>query len=299
MDNAELFSYGGHHGETMWMPPGAMMPAPLGTMWQLVPIDTTTPNMKSKEKSEKEKQEGGGQQEKKQTPAAKQDKQGKQQPKYELKVNMCCAKCAEKVKEEIFEVAGVMDVQTDVATSKVTVFGKVPDPLLVLKKARKVNKKAEFISDPLAGGEQKKSELNNMAVKSDQKKSLHHHHHHNKSNNKSADQDSHLLLPTVGSEAFVDPSNSSSLSSTTYRNYYTTKPAMVAAAPPPYSSYHGMMPYYYAPHLYHQHHSSSTAAAAYRPSQSYPPNHYPQYLETDYSNYYPNPNYLTHIKSSY
>jgi hypothetical protein len=26
--------------------------------------------------------------------------------KYELKVNMCCAKCAEKVKEEIFEVAG-------------------------------------------------------------------------------------------------------------------------------------------------------------------------------------------------
>ncbi len=62
------------------MPPGAMMPAPLGTMWQLVPIDTTTPNMKSKEKSEKEKQEGGGQQEKKQTPAPKQDKQGKQQP---------------------------------------------------------------------------------------------------------------------------------------------------------------------------------------------------------------------------
>lgn len=300
MDNAELFSYGGHHGETMWMPPGAMMPAPLGTMWQLVPIDTTTPNMKSKEKSEKEKQEGGGQQEKKQTPAPKQDKQGKQQPKYELKVNMCCAKCAEKVKEEIFEVAGVMDVQTDVATSKVTVFGKVPDPLLVLKKAKKVNKKADFIGDPLAAGEQKKSELNNMAVKSDQKKSLDHHHHHNKSNNKSADQDSHLLLPPVGSEVFVDPSNSSSLSSTTYRNYYTTKPAMVAAAPPPYSSYNGMMPYYYAPHLHHQHHFSSTAAAAaYRPSQSYPPNHYPQYLETDYSNYYPNPNYLTHIKSSY
>jgi hypothetical protein len=26
--------------------------------------------------------------------------------KCELKVNMCCAKCAEKVKEEIFEVAG-------------------------------------------------------------------------------------------------------------------------------------------------------------------------------------------------
>jgi copper chaperone CopZ len=219
--------------------------------------------------------------------------------KYELKVNMCCAKCAEKVKEEIFEVAGVMDVQTDVATSKVTVFGKVPDPFLVLKKAKKVNKKAEFISDPLAAGEQKKSELTNMAVKSDQKKSLDHHHHHNKSNNKSADQDSHLLLPTVGSEEFVDPSNSSSLSSTTYSNYYTTKPAMVAAAPPPYSSYNGMMPYYYAPHLYHQHHSPSTAAAAYRPSQSYPPNHYPQYLETDYSNYYPNPNYLTHIKSSY
>ncbi len=62
------------------MPPGAMMPAPLGTMWQLVPIDATTPNMKSKEKSEKEKQEGGGQQEKKQTPTPKQDKQGKQQP---------------------------------------------------------------------------------------------------------------------------------------------------------------------------------------------------------------------------
>jgi hypothetical protein len=49
-------------------------------MWQLVPIDATTPNMKSKEKSEKEKQEGGGQQEKKQTPTPKQDKQGKQQP---------------------------------------------------------------------------------------------------------------------------------------------------------------------------------------------------------------------------
>jgi hypothetical protein len=49
-------------------------------MWQLVPIDATTPNMKSKEKSEKEKQEGGGQREKKQTPTPKQDKQGKQQP---------------------------------------------------------------------------------------------------------------------------------------------------------------------------------------------------------------------------
>ncbi len=34
-------------------------------------------------------------------------------------------------------------MQTDIGVSEVTVFGK-PDPLRVLKKARKVHKKAEF-----------------------------------------------------------------------------------------------------------------------------------------------------------
>jgi copper chaperone CopZ len=233
MDNAEVFAYG--NGGHIWMPPGAVIPGPPGTMWQLVPVVGTP---KSKEKSEKDKQDGGT--EKKQTPA-KQDKQEKQQPKFELKVNMCCAKCAEKVKEEIFEVYGVVDVQTDIGVSKVTVFGK-PDPLRVLKKARKVHKKAEFIGDPLA--EQKKTEV--------------------KSEKKPVEQSS----------------EESPLLTTTYRNSYVAKPSI--------APYYGIT-YYAAP----------DCSSTYRPSQCYPPNHYPQYLETDYSSYVTNSNYLTPIKTIY
>jgi len=71
-DGVQVFAYG--NGGHIWMPPGAVIPGPPGTMWQLVPVVGTP---KSKEKSEKDKQEGGT--EKKQTPA-KQDKQEKQQP---------------------------------------------------------------------------------------------------------------------------------------------------------------------------------------------------------------------------
>jgi hypothetical protein len=150
----------------------------------------------------------------------------------------------ESLKSNVFFV-GVVDVQTDIGVSKVTVFGK-PDPLRVLKKARKVHKKAEFIGDPLA--EQKKTEV--KSEKKPEKKPV------------------------------EQSSEESPLLTTTYRNSYVAKPSI--------APYYGIT-YYAAP----------DCSSTYRPSQCYPPNHYPQYLETDYSSYVTNSNYLTPIKTIY
>ncbi len=66
-------------------------------------------------------------------------------PVLELTVPMCCAKCEEKVKEELEELSGVRNVITDQSNQKVTVIGHV-DPLLALKKVKKVKKKSQFFS---------------------------------------------------------------------------------------------------------------------------------------------------------
>ncbi|CAK9204273.1 unnamed protein product [Sphagnum jensenii] len=65
-------------------------------------------------------------------------------PRMDLMVIMCCDKCEEKVKEEIQELDGVEEVKiTDRASSKVVVIGKA-DSEQVLKKAKKVDKKAKL-----------------------------------------------------------------------------------------------------------------------------------------------------------
>lgn len=67
--------------------------------------------------------------------------------KVELKVNMCCAKCAEIVDEKIRYLGGVFNVKVDQKNSKVTVIGR-PDPEKVLRRARKVDKHATFWPAP-------------------------------------------------------------------------------------------------------------------------------------------------------
>ncbi|KAG0564495.1 hypothetical protein M758_8G111200 [Ceratodon purpureus] len=69
--------------------------------------------------------------------------------KHQLKVKMCCAKCEEKVVEEIREVHGVFDVRGERFNSKVVVVSMPPPNNLneheVLRRARKVDKKARFV----------------------------------------------------------------------------------------------------------------------------------------------------------
>ncbi|XP_024365281.1 uncharacterized protein [Physcomitrium patens] len=67
--------------------------------------------------------------------------------KLELKVDMCCMKCAEIVSEEIRELPGVLDVQVDYKLKKVTVIGMPFEPD-VLKRAKKVDKKAHWWPPP-------------------------------------------------------------------------------------------------------------------------------------------------------
>jgi copper chaperone CopZ len=64
-----------------------------------------------------------------------------------MNVKMCCDKCEDIVKERVLEVPGVVDVKTDRVHSKVLVVGKV-DKSKVLKKAKKVDKKADFVVLP-------------------------------------------------------------------------------------------------------------------------------------------------------
>jgi copper chaperone CopZ len=62
-----------------------------------------------------------------------------------LMVPICCTKCAEKVKEVLWEVEGVNAVMCDRYNHKVTVTGsRYIDPARVLKKARQVQSKSEL-----------------------------------------------------------------------------------------------------------------------------------------------------------
>ena len=61
----------------------------------------------------------------------------------ELKVPMCCEKCAKKVKERLEGMEGVESVVTDQYNQKVVVYGH-PDPERVLDRVRRVKKRSAF-----------------------------------------------------------------------------------------------------------------------------------------------------------
>lgn len=61
----------------------------------------------------------------------------------ELKVPMCCEKCAKKVKDRLLDLEGVEDVVTDQYNQKVTVYGHV-DPERVLNRVKLVKKRSAF-----------------------------------------------------------------------------------------------------------------------------------------------------------
>ncbi|CAK9203912.1 unnamed protein product [Sphagnum troendelagicum] len=64
----------------------------------------------------------------------------------DLKVPMCCAKCEEKVREELLDVEGVYSVVCDQHCQKVTVTGNYNsvDPLHLLKKVKRIKKNSKF-----------------------------------------------------------------------------------------------------------------------------------------------------------
>lgn len=92
-------------------------------------------------------------------------------PKYQLKVKMCCMKCQEKVIEEIREVYGVFDVRAERLASKVVVVASSPSGLNeheVLRKAKKIHKKAKFV--PLDDKEKPKKQDDEKKKKEEEEK---------------------------------------------------------------------------------------------------------------------------------
>jgi len=61
----------------------------------------------------------------------------------ELKVPMCCEKCAKKVKDRLLDLEGVKDVVIDQYNQKVTVYGPA-DPARVLNRVKLVKKRSAF-----------------------------------------------------------------------------------------------------------------------------------------------------------
>lgn len=61
----------------------------------------------------------------------------------QLKVPMCCEKCAKKVKDRLLDLEGVEDVVTDQFNQRVTVYGHV-DPERVLNRVKHVKKRSAF-----------------------------------------------------------------------------------------------------------------------------------------------------------
>lgn len=62
----------------------------------------------------------------------------------ELKVPMCCEKCAKKVKDRLLDLDGVESVVTDQYHQKVTVYGPTLDPARVLRRVKLVKKRSAF-----------------------------------------------------------------------------------------------------------------------------------------------------------
>jgi hypothetical protein len=166
-----------------------------------------------------------------------------------------------------------VDVQADIQAHKVTVLGKT-DSLRVLKKARKFDKKADIVNDPPAAAvaeppkaEAKKAEkVEEKAEKKAEEKPK-----EKAADNKGGDKgEKKPAEPTPPLPSPLPPIPA-------YRYYYPERPV----------DYWGHSQY--APSYNNQ----------YRPSQSYPPHHYPQYSERDHPGFYTNPNYLKHIKHTY
>ncbi|XP_024403020.1 uncharacterized protein [Physcomitrium patens] len=98
--------------------------------------------------------------------------------KVQLKVKMCCSKCVEKVVEEIREVPGVFNVRAE-RPSKVVVV-KMPKPIEVdchevLRKARKIHRKAKFVEldakeKPKKEDDKKKEEEKKKKKEAEEKK---------------------------------------------------------------------------------------------------------------------------------
>ncbi|XP_024363259.1 uncharacterized protein [Physcomitrium patens] len=61
----------------------------------------------------------------------------------ELKVPMCCEKCAKKVKDRLLDLEGVENVVTDQYNQKAIVYGHA-DPARVLQRVKKVKKRSAF-----------------------------------------------------------------------------------------------------------------------------------------------------------
>ncbi|XP_024374914.1 uncharacterized protein [Physcomitrium patens] len=195
--------------------------------------------------------------------------------KVELKVHMCCPKCAEIVAEEIRYLGGVFNVEVDQKNSKVTVTGR-PDPERVLKRARKVDRHATFWPTPPPQVVQVVEEVVVEKPKEDEKKE------DPKTEEKKEEvkaegkkEDSKEEKVEVKEEKKEEKKEESSTPVVTQVQY-----------PPPYSTYgtaYGYPPYGFD----------------YRPSQSYTPL-YPDY-HMGYGPQIPlyNPNYMKHVKIAY
>lgn len=68
---------------------------------------------------------------------------GRTLPTYEFRVPMCCAKCVEKVREELSELEGAYEVFADQLSERAAVTGFV-DPFQALKKMKRIKKKSKF-----------------------------------------------------------------------------------------------------------------------------------------------------------
>lgn len=190
----------------------------------------------------------------------------------------------------MFCFVGVVGVQADLPTRKVTVSGKT-NPQQVLHKARKFDKKAEIVVEPPAPAvpapeakaetkaAETKTEESTKAEKkpnSPEKKTEEKAPEKKAEDNKSPPKEKGETKAEKKSEEVVNINPPSA-----YQYYYQEKPNTDYWAHSPYTSS------YYNPYN------------SYVPSQSYPPHHYNQFPETDYSSFYTNPQYLKHIPNTY
>jgi hypothetical protein len=172
---------------------------------------------------------------------------------------MCCSKCEEKLREEIFELEGVDQVLCDPVTPhKVIVTGFV-DPLRVLKKAKHVNSKSQFWAAAFASSSHQKRNNNrhehrDYMLEYIPAEMAHHQSRYNR-------HDSEFFTTATGSSSQYEiyPSSSGSYFGSQSCNYH-----------------------YYAPSAVHY-------------SRSYPSSS----RHDDDAAVITNPNYLKHIESEY
>lgn len=186
----------------------------------------------------------------------------------------------------LFCFVGVVDVQADLPTHKVTVLGKT-NPQKVLHKARKFDRKAEIVVEPPApeakaetkAAETKTEESTKPEKKPDspEKKTEEKAPEKKAEDNKPPPKEKGETKAEKKSEEVVTINPPSA-----YQYYYQEKPITDYWARSPYTSSYYNPPY-----------------NSYAPSQSYAPHQYNQFPETDYPSFYTNPQYLKHIPSTY